>query len=111
MSALRHYSAYSKKAAELLGKQIKLCRKEKRWTAAELSARAGISRATLQKIEKGDMSCTLGLVFEVAFLAGLELFKDDDERLDRKLERVNDKTLLLPQSIRQRRHHEVNDDF
>ncbi|AMO54548.1 XRE family transcriptional regulator [Endozoicomonas montiporae] len=110
MATSRHYSAYSRNAARLLGMQIRLCRKEKRWTETELASRAGISRATLQKIEKGDMSCKLGLVFEVAYLAGLELFRNDGESLDSKQERVNDKLLLLPKSIRERRQ-EVDDDF
>lgn len=110
MATSRHYSAYSRDAARLLGGLIRLCRKEKRWTETELAGRAGISRATLQKIEKGDMSCKLGLVFEVAYLAGLELFQNDGEGLDNELERVNDKLLLLPKSIRERRQ-EVDDDF
>ena len=110
MDTSRHYSAYSRNAAYLLGKQIKLCRKEKRWTETELAGRAGISRATLQKIEKGDMSCKLGLVFEVAYLAGLELFQNGGGSLESKMERVNDKLLLLPKSVRGRRQ-EVDDDF
>ena len=110
MSTSRHYSAYSRSAARLLGGQIRLYRKEKRWTEAELADRAGISRATLQKIEKGDMSCKLGLVFEVAFLAGIELFQDDNERLENKQERIDNKLLLLPKSVRKSRQ-EVDDDF
>ena len=110
MNPSRHYSAYSRNVARLLGKQIRLGRKERRWTETELAGRAGISRATLQKIEKGDMSCKLGLVFEVAFLAGVALFQDDNERLESQLERVDDKLLLLPKSVR-KSHKEVDDDF
>ena len=56
------------------------------------------------------MSCKLGLVFEVAYLAGVELFQDDNERLESKQERVDNKLLLLPQSIRKPRQ-KVDDDF
>lgn len=56
------------------------------------------------------MSCKLGLVFEVAFLTGLELFRNDRESLDSKLERVNDKLLLMPKSVRERQQEE-DDDF
>ena len=110
MDASRHYSAYSKNAARLLGKQIRLYRKERRWTETELAGRAGVSRATLQKIEKGDMTCKLGLVFEVAYLAGVELFQEGNDRLESKLDRINDKLLLLPKSVRKPRR-EIDDDF
>ena len=39
-------------------------------TEEDLSGRAGISRRTLQKIELGDPKCEIGLVFEVANIAG-----------------------------------------
>ena len=50
MGTSRHYSAYSRNAAHLLGKQIRLCWKEKRWTETELAGRAGISGATLEEL-------------------------------------------------------------
>lgn len=68
---------HAKEAAVLLGEQIKLGRKQKRWTENELTERAGISRATLQKIAKGDMSCAIGLVFEVATLVNIPLSEQD----------------------------------
>lgn len=42
-------------------------------TGEGLSKRAGISRRTLQKIERGDPKCEIGLVFEVANLVGVNL--------------------------------------
>ena len=52
----RAYSKYAKEAAFLLGQQIKLGRKNRQWSEQNLAERAGISRATLQKIEAGEMS-------------------------------------------------------
>ncbi|MFK0570016.1 helix-turn-helix transcriptional regulator [Endozoicomonas sp.] len=106
----RRYTPYCIAAAELLGRQIQLGRKQRRWTESELAGRAGVSRATLQKIEKGDLSCTLGLVFEVACLVGVPLFEDNPASLAVKLDRTLDKIALLPQSIR-KGYTEVDDDF
>jgi hypothetical protein len=47
--------------------------RQRKWSEANLAERAGISRATLQKIEAGAMSPAIGLVFEVATLAGSAL--------------------------------------
>jgi len=57
----RTYSKYAQEAALLLGKQIKLGRKQRKWSEKNLADRIGISRATLQKIENGEMTCAIGL--------------------------------------------------
>jgi transcriptional regulator with XRE-family HTH domain len=57
----RAYSRYTREAAALLAKQVQLGRKRRKWTERELADRAGISRATLQKIEKGDLSVAIGI--------------------------------------------------
>ncbi len=81
MPEARAYSKYTVEAIRLLGRQIRLGRKQKRWSERELAERAGIARATLQKIEKGDPTSAIGLAFEVAALAGVKLFDADLERL------------------------------
>lgn len=110
MKRQRTYSRYAIEAAALLGEQIKLGRKQKRWTENELAERAGISRATLQKIEKGDMSCAVGLVFEVATLVNIPLFEQDTYPLSRQVEHIRDKVALLPRRIRTRQKV-VDDNF
>ncbi|KEQ17629.1 helix-turn-helix transcriptional regulator [Endozoicomonas numazuensis] len=110
MAKARRYSGYSEEAVILLGKQIKLGRKQRQWSEVECAERAGISRATLQKIEKGNLSCAIGLVFEVAFLTGVPLFQSEPVSMGGKLDRVEDKIRLLPDRIR-KRHKEVGDDF
>lgn len=110
MTTLRTYSKYTREAMSLLGKQIRLGRKQRRWSEHELAERAGIARATLQKIEKGDPGCAIGLVFEVATLVGVTLFEPDLPGLARQHERFNDKLALLPKAIRPAATG-VNDEF
>ncbi len=106
----RTYLRQTRDAAELLGKLIRLGRKERKMTEEELSGRAGISRRTLQKIERGDPKCEIGLVFEVANLVGVSLFGDEgNANISRNLSRVDDKLALLPQLVRS--IVKVNDEF
>ncbi|MCK9489804.1 MAG: helix-turn-helix domain-containing protein [Xanthomonadales bacterium] len=100
MNNPRTYSRHGREALALLGKQIRLGRKQRRWSELELAERAGIARATLQKIEKGDPGSSIGLVFEVAVLVGVPLFKPELPDLVRERERVDDKLALLPKAVR-----------
>ncbi len=105
----RIYSQRTKDAAILLGKHIHLARKERGRTEMDLAERAGISRTTLQKIEKGDPKCEIGLCFEVATLVGVPLFEIDSSlSFSTNIERASDKIALLPKSIRKKK--KVADD-
>jgi transcriptional regulator with XRE-family HTH domain len=106
----RTYSRYTREAGILLGKQVRLGRKQRQWTEHELAERAGISRATLQKIEKGELSVAIGLVFEVAALVGVRLFDQESPSLASHITRTDDKLALLPGSVR-RPGKAVDDDF
>lgn len=110
MSKKRVYSRYNTEAVLLLGKQIRLGRKQLNWTQPELADRAGISRATLKKIEKGDQSCAIGLVFEVAVLVGVKLFENEHISLNMQLDRTEDKIALLPGAIHKNKK-DVDDNF
>ena len=106
----RTYLLQTRDATELLGKLVRLGRKERKMTEEELSGRAGISRRTLQKIERGDLKCEIGLVFEVANLVGVNLFGDEgNSNISRNISRVEDKLALLPQLVRN--NVKVNDEF
>jgi len=97
----RTYLRPTRDAAELLGKRVRLGRKERKMTGEELAGRAGISRRTLHKIEHGDLKCEIGLVFEVANLVGVSLFGDEgNANLSRNIYRLDDKLALLPQTVR-----------
>ena len=110
MTKERTFSRYTREAATLLAKQIQLGRKQRHWTEHELADRAGISRATLQKIEKGDLGVAIGLVLEVAALVGVALFDEERASLAPHIARTDDKLALLPSAIRKRRKS-VDDEF
>jgi transcriptional regulator with XRE-family HTH domain len=106
----RTYSKYAQEAAFLLGQQIKLARKKRKWSLINLAERAGISKRTLQKIEAGEMSPSIGLVFEVASLVGVSLFAQDSERLATSIDLTQSKIALLPKRIREQTKV-ADDDF
>ena len=110
MTKLRTYSKYSKEAVFLLGKQIKLGRKERKWSEQNLDDRAGISRATLQKIEAGEMSPAIGLVLETAALDGMNLFEQDNQPLATSIDLTQWKIFFPPKRIRNKTKL-VDDDF
>ncbi len=110
MTKQRTYSKHTLEAATLLGEQIRLGRKLRKWTEQNLADRAGISRATLQKIEKGTTTCAIGLFFETAMLVGVNLFNKDNFPLTNNIEQARAKVALLPQRI-QTATRKVDDDF
>ena len=110
MAKLRTYSKYAQDAAFLLGQQIKLARKKRKWSELNLAERAGISRATLQKIEAGAMTPAIGLVFEVASLVDVSLFEHDHQRLATGIDLTQSKIALLPKRIREQTRV-ADDDF
>ena len=106
----RPCSQYSLDALQLLGQLVREGRLAKALTTTELATRAGISRALLQRIEKGDPSCSIGAVFETAAICGVALFEPDQRLLAVNVVRHSEKMALLPKSVRATRR-EVNDDF
>lgn len=108
--AQRSYSKYAREAAELLGLIVHSGRIERGLTAAEVAERAGVSRGLVHRIEKGDMGCSIGAVFEVAAIVGVRLFEAEPTTLSRHLSMARDKLSLLPQSVRTGTK-KVKDDF
>ena len=109
-SITRTYSRYSRDATALLGGLIREARIERKLTAQEVADRAGISRGLLQRIEKGDLKCEIGAVFEVATIVGIKLFDAEETTLSRHLHQTRDKLTLLPKSVR-KKSRPVRDDF
>lgn len=105
----RVHSPYALDAVRLLGEQIRLARRERRWTQEELAERAGIAVRTLNRVEHGDPRVALGTAFELAALVGVPLFQRDRERLSMDLERTQARSAVLPQRVRA--GGELNDDF
>ncbi len=106
----RTYSRYTIAAVKLLGKQIQLARKQQRWAESDLAQRAGIARATLQRIEKGDMACSVGLVFEVATVVGINLFDADSRSIKNQIAETGERIALLPKHVYPIKK-DVDDDF
>lgn len=104
------YSRYAREATELLGLMVHNARIERRLTVTELAERAGISRGLVQRIERGDMGCSIGAVFEVAAIVGVQLFEAEPTALTRHLSMARDRLTLLPKKVRGGRA-EVKDDF
>lgn len=110
MTMKRTYSRYAQQGLALLGKSIRLGRLQHRITAQELAERIGVSRSTLQRIEKGDAKVEIGLVFEAAAIVGIKLFDADDRTITGMLSRVDDRIALLPKHV-YKAGKQVEDDF
>ena len=109
-SVKRTYSRYSRDAITLLAGLIRTSRIERKLTVQEVADRAGISRGLLQRIEKADLKCEVGVVFEVAAIVGVVLFEADESRLNTHIRQTEDKLVLLPKSVRNW-VRVVDDDF
>jgi transcriptional regulator with XRE-family HTH domain len=96
-------------AVRLLGQRVRLGRRERRWTVAQLAERVGVSEVTLLKVEHGDPGVGLGIAFEAAALVGVPLFDPDPARRTMDADRIADRLAVLPRQVRHPR--DVNDDF
>ncbi|MFK7794971.1 MAG: helix-turn-helix transcriptional regulator [Gammaproteobacteria bacterium] len=106
----RAYSAYTRNALALFASMIRVARIEHKLTTQELAERAGISRGLLQRIEKGDPACSIGVVFELATLVGVKLFNEDEQSISYQLHQAEEKLALLPKHM-SKRTKAVDDDF
>ncbi len=106
----RTYSRYTREAGKLMGKLIRLARKERKLTVQDLADRAGISRGLLQRNERGDFKCEIGAAFEVATIVGVKLFDAESSTLTGYIEKTDDKLALLPYSVRKKTAKAVDDD-
>jgi transcriptional regulator with XRE-family HTH domain len=96
----RPISQHSSNALLLLGQLVREARIKKSMTTTDLASRAGISRSLLQRIERGDPSCSSGVVFEVATICGVPLFEQDSRQLASHLTQHQEKMTLLPKAVR-----------
>ena len=55
-----------------LGSQIKIARKRRMWTIAEVAAKMGISAPTVIALEKGEPTVSLGVLVSALWTLGLE---------------------------------------
>ena len=109
-SVPRTYSRYTEEALKLMAGLIRTARLERKLSAQAVAERTGISRSMLQRIEKADMKCEIGAVFEVATIVGVRLFGHEGSSLSKHIKQTQDKLALLPQKGR-KTIKVVDDDF
>lgn len=106
----RTHSRYAREAVKLLGLAIRQSRIESRITLDELATRAGVSRGLVQRVERGDMGCSVGAVFEMAAIVGVQLFGADHGALSLHVAATEKTLTLLPAGSRPL-SKAVKDDF
>ena len=87
-------------ALRKLGQDINDARRRRRITAQLMAQRAGLSRSTIGKIEKGDPTTSMGSYGAVLFVLGMEKCLSDlvDSMHDSIGRRLQDEN--LPQRVR-----------
>ncbi len=78
-----------KRTLATLGENIKFARLRRDLSSEQVAERAGISRSTLIKVEKGDEGVAIGYYFRVLAVLGLDkelLLVAKDDELGRKLQ-------------------------
>lgn len=79
----------AKRTLEIFGENIKFARLRRKLSMEQAAERAGISRSTLAKIEKGDDGVSMGSYFQILFIMRLEkdfLLVAKDDLLGRKIQ-------------------------
>lgn len=62
----------AKEALTQLGDQIRMARKRRQWTIAELAKKIGVSSPTLIALEKGEPTVSVGVLVSTLWTLGLE---------------------------------------
>jgi transcriptional regulator with XRE-family HTH domain len=106
----RTHLGQTRDATRVLGSQIAAARRRQRRTAADVAERANITRQTLRRIERGDPSVAIGLVFDVATVLSVPLFGASRAELAELAARGARDLALLPARVRSE-PVEVDDDF
>jgi len=109
-TADRAYLQAARLMARLVGLSVRIARLRRGWSEAALAERAVISRATLQKIERGDPTVALGLALEACAILGITPFGTPLGELREALDRAQLELAALPKRIRSP-GPAVDDDF
>lgn len=97
--AVRTYSPQTTEALTVMGQMIVLKRKEAKLTAQALADKAGVSRSTIHRIERGDPKCEIGVAFELVTLLGADIF-DIERHLITQGAFLAAKIKALPKTVR-----------
>jgi transcriptional regulator with XRE-family HTH domain len=96
----RTYSCDVKEILIYLSLSIKAARLTQRLTAESVAMMVGISRSTLQRIEKGDGKVEFGTVLQLALLLGVNPIGHPKESISALIELTKEKLELLPRANR-----------
>lgn len=107
----REYLSSTGSAALILGQQLAATRRRQRRTAEEIALRAGTTRTTLRRIERGDPAVAIGLYFEVAAVLSVPLFGRDRQEFAELAARGGRELALLPSRAHVSDPSPVIDDF
>jgi transcriptional regulator with XRE-family HTH domain len=67
-----HIPRKAKEALQALGAQIRMARKRRVWTIADLSAKIGVSSPTIIALEKGVATVSVGVLVSALWTLGME---------------------------------------
>jgi transcriptional regulator with XRE-family HTH domain len=105
------YARYTIAAFSVLGNMIQLERKSRKMTAQELAGRLGVTRGTLQRLDKEIQKWNWALPFEACTVPGIRLFDDDLACITFRNEDLQKRLTLLPKYTRPRKQIAVDNDF
>jgi DNA-binding XRE family transcriptional regulator len=99
----------AKESLSQLGGQIRMARKRRQWTIAELAKKIGVSAPTVMALEKGEPTVSVGVLVSTLWTLGLEselrnLANPND------LEGIKLMNSRLPQKVR-RSKRALDNDF
>jgi len=87
-------------ALTVVGSEIRAARQQRGWTLEDLAERAGVSEKTVRSIEAGSTGASVGTLFEIAWLVGLELLGRDEMELPSLVARSQERLSVAPQRVR-----------
>lgn len=102
----------AREASRILGIAVRRARIERGWTQAQLAIALGASRRTIQHIEAGEHTVSVGHAFSAAGVLGIPLFDLDRDALARSARDATRTAALLPARVmRPTRRDADGDDF
>lgn len=96
----RALSPVTRDAVTVVGQLVASERRRQRRTAVDLAERAGISRDTLYRVERGDPNVAIGTALELLVLLGVPLFSRDADGLAHQVASGRQLLALLPDRVR-----------